>query len=226
MSFKEAKEAKGSDSIEPSLYYGGMALTCSEAWVSALVSGGAGALSGFSGDITGGVYQTSLTLLLFAPFALLLSQLTRFGARDYDAQTGRWTNKDPIRFEGGDTNLYGYVVNEPVNFVDTDGLVFSGLHALSHGTTLHQATQVGAAGNTALKAGAAAAAVTAVSESAGAALLSRFPKVLKPVVEELIKGIDDGALPPMRAPGPQNTPPSISRPYSPNPNGPKPFNCK
>ena len=43
------------------------------------------------------------------------TQLTRFGARDYDAQTGRWTAKDPIRFAGGDTNLYGYVVNDPVN---------------------------------------------------------------------------------------------------------------
>jgi RHS repeat-associated protein len=36
--------------------------------------------------------------------------LTRFGARDYDAFTGRWTNKDPIRFAGGDSNLYGYVL--------------------------------------------------------------------------------------------------------------------
>jgi RHS repeat-associated protein len=35
--------------------------------------------------------------------------LTRFGARDYDAETGRWTAKDPILFEGGDTNLYGYI---------------------------------------------------------------------------------------------------------------------
>ncbi|MCB9771336.1 MAG: RHS repeat-associated core domain-containing protein [Candidatus Omnitrophica bacterium] len=35
--------------------------------------------------------------------------LTRFGARDYDAFTGRWTAKDPIGFGGGDTNLYGYV---------------------------------------------------------------------------------------------------------------------
>ena len=26
--------------------------------------------------------------------------LVRFGARDYDASTGRWTNKDPIRFRG------------------------------------------------------------------------------------------------------------------------------
>jgi len=39
--------------------------------------------------------------------------LVRFGARDYDAQTGRWTAKDPILFDGGDTNLYGYVLNDP-----------------------------------------------------------------------------------------------------------------
>ena len=51
------------------------------------------------------------------------TQLTRFGARDYDAETGRWTAKDPIRFAGGDTNLYGYVLNDPVNWVDPTGLV-------------------------------------------------------------------------------------------------------
>ena len=47
--------------------------------------------------------------------------LTRFGARDYDAQTGRWTSKDPIRFGGGDSNLYGYVLGDPVNFIDPTG---------------------------------------------------------------------------------------------------------
>lgn len=48
--------------------------------------------------------------------------LVRFGARDYDPETGRWTAKDPIRFDGGDTNLYGYVMGDPVNFVDPSGL--------------------------------------------------------------------------------------------------------
>ena len=48
--------------------------------------------------------------------------LTRFGARDYDSATGRWTAKDPILFEGGNTNLYGYVLNDPVNLVDPLGL--------------------------------------------------------------------------------------------------------
>ncbi|MEN8123348.1 MAG: RHS repeat-associated core domain-containing protein, partial [Bacteroidota bacterium] len=49
------------------------------------------------------------------------TKLTRFGYRDYDAYTGKWTAKDPIGFDGGDTNLYGYVLGDPVNFVDPDG---------------------------------------------------------------------------------------------------------
>lgn len=48
--------------------------------------------------------------------------LVRFGARDYDAWTGRWTAKDPILFGGGDVNLYGYVHSDPVNWVDPSGL--------------------------------------------------------------------------------------------------------
>jgi RHS repeat-associated protein len=41
--------------------------------------------------------------------------------RLYDSKIGRWTNKDPIGFSGGDTNLYGYVLNDPVNYIDPDG---------------------------------------------------------------------------------------------------------
>jgi RHS repeat-associated protein len=47
--------------------------------------------------------------------------LVRFGARDYDPETGRWTSKDPIRFAGGDANIYAYVGNDPVNAIDPTG---------------------------------------------------------------------------------------------------------
>lgn len=47
--------------------------------------------------------------------------LTRFGSRDLDSQTGRWTSKDPIGFGGGDTSLYSYVGHDPVNAIDPDG---------------------------------------------------------------------------------------------------------
>jgi uncharacterized protein RhaS with RHS repeats len=47
--------------------------------------------------------------------------LVRFGARDYSAREGRWTAKDPIGFNGGDNNLYGYCVGDAVNRVDGNG---------------------------------------------------------------------------------------------------------
>ncbi len=61
--------------------------------------------------------------------------LVRFGYRDYDPDTGRWTAKDPIGFAGGDTDLYGYVFNNPVNLIDPDGLfvgVASGMGAAAY----------------------------------------------------------------------------------------------
>ena len=44
--------------------------------------------------------------------------LVRFGARDYDPVVARWTSKDPIRFDGGQANLYVYVNNDAINSVD------------------------------------------------------------------------------------------------------------
>ena len=50
------------------------------------------------------------------------TKLVRFGARDYNPSIGRWTAKDPILFGGGDPNLYGYVLNDPINGFDPTGL--------------------------------------------------------------------------------------------------------
>ncbi|MBU0609930.1 MAG: RHS repeat-associated core domain-containing protein, partial [Armatimonadetes bacterium] len=49
--------------------------------------------------------------------------LVRFGARDYDPETGRWTSKDPIGFGGRDTNLYRYAFLDPANQIDANGTV-------------------------------------------------------------------------------------------------------
>ncbi|WP_218915034.1 RHS repeat-associated core domain-containing protein [Desulfurivibrio alkaliphilus] len=79
------------------------------------------------------------------------TNLTRFGARDYDPQTGRWTAKDPILFAGGDTNLYGYVLNDPINWIDPEGLWYIDLNltgsargSLGPGGTI--GLQIGASG--------------------------------------------------------------------------------
>jgi len=85
------------------------------------------------------------------------TKLCRFGARDYDASTGRWTAKDPILFAGGDANLYGYVFNDPINYIDPEGktplLVFGPIIAYEIGydigtflNTLAQTGSISAAG--------------------------------------------------------------------------------
>ena len=63
----------------------------------------------------------------FQPFAFAgclydnETKFCHFGARDYDPSTGRWLSKDPIRFAGGDTNLYDYVMLDPINKLDITG---------------------------------------------------------------------------------------------------------
>ncbi|MEA2099054.1 MAG: RHS repeat-associated core domain-containing protein, partial [Campylobacterota bacterium] len=49
------------------------------------------------------------------------TNLVHFGYREYDPFTGKWTAKDPIDFGGGDSNLYGYVLGNPVDFIDPTG---------------------------------------------------------------------------------------------------------
>jgi RHS repeat-associated protein len=46
--------------------------------------------------------------------------LAYFGYRFYSPQLQRWINRDPIHERGG-INLYGYVGNEPMGWMDPDG---------------------------------------------------------------------------------------------------------
>jgi len=65
----------------------------------------------------------------FVPFGFAgglhdpLTKLVRFGARDYEARVGRWTLKDPIKFQANSPNLFAYVRSEPINQLDPNGLV-------------------------------------------------------------------------------------------------------
>jgi RHS repeat-associated protein len=43
-------------------------------------------------------------------------------ARYYNSTTGTFLSQDPKGFAGGNTNLYGYVNNDPANLVDPSGL--------------------------------------------------------------------------------------------------------
>jgi RHS repeat-associated protein len=95
------------------------------------------AITDSSGDI--------VNAYAYSPYGLVGSQETidnpfkyvgRFGvmaegnglyfmrARYYDPEVGRFINKDPIGYLGGDVNLYAYVKNNPVNLLDPWGLIW------------------------------------------------------------------------------------------------------
>jgi RHS repeat-associated protein len=48
--------------------------------------------------------------------------LYNYGRRFYNPGTGRFLNEDPTGFDAGDSNLYRYVGNNPINLVDPNGL--------------------------------------------------------------------------------------------------------
>jgi len=49
------------------------------------------------------------------------TQLSYNYYRDYNSRTGRYTTSDPIGLEGG-INTYAYVENDPLRYVDPEGL--------------------------------------------------------------------------------------------------------
>lgn len=50
------------------------------------------------------------------------TQLYYFGYRYYMPEIGRWISKDPIKYLSGDVNLYRYLQNNPMLYVDQHGL--------------------------------------------------------------------------------------------------------
>nr|WP_272898055.1 RHS repeat-associated core domain-containing protein [Beggiatoa leptomitoformis] len=70
------------------------------------------------------------------------TKLTRFGVRDYEAETGWWTSKDPINFKGGSANLFEYVGSDPVNFIDPTGLEYAEAFAMA-GTAIGTTVAIG-----------------------------------------------------------------------------------
>jgi RHS repeat-associated protein len=52
------------------------------------------------------------------------AQLYYFGFRWYDPDSGTWTTKDPLSFNGGDMNTCRFVANRATMLVDCYGLVF------------------------------------------------------------------------------------------------------
>ncbi|WP_051677131.1 RHS repeat domain-containing protein [Maridesulfovibrio frigidus] len=48
--------------------------------------------------------------------------LIHFGYREYDSAIGRFITPDTIGFAGGDIDVYGYCLDDPINFVDRTGL--------------------------------------------------------------------------------------------------------
>ena len=64
--------------------------------------------------------RKTLLIAVAAMFLATQAQAVLFWARPYDPNLGRWIQRDPIGERGG-LNLYGYVVNDPVNKMDLFG---------------------------------------------------------------------------------------------------------
>ena len=94
--------------------------------VVALTNAAAGLVQTYSYDSFGNI---TATINITQPFTYTGREydtetgLHFYRARYYDARSGRFLQRDPIGFKGGDVDLHAYVKNNPVTYTDPDGLV-------------------------------------------------------------------------------------------------------
>lgn len=60
-------------------------------------------------SLGGGLFDEDIGLILFL-------------FRDYDPSTGHFIQRDPLGLRGGDVDVYGYCLDDPVNLIDPIGL--------------------------------------------------------------------------------------------------------
>ncbi len=83
-------------------------------------------IESYSYDPYGSIIHRTKTVETYNPYGYTgreidTDDLYYYRARYYDPTIGRFITPDPIGFLGGDTNLYRYVGNDPVNFIDYSG---------------------------------------------------------------------------------------------------------